>query len=295
MEHTYICHVYSIVWLKQDGNAMTKQLIGLNKLSNEISLAFTQMQKAKKDYVFSVINLGEKLLKAKDTVGFGKWDEFVNTNSEFAFDVRQAQKYMQIAKHKDLAIALFDGQELRPSVNQITKAISAAKASNRGHPSLPDDGGDAVIEQVTESDHPFPGKGGSEEILEGEFTEIPVRAPEQLEPASSIEQVQPESKAVPEQPEEPIDPDVWRDMVYELQSQVDALAAEIERMRIVFEDDDHIAAAMKEINHLTEDNRVLSERINGLLAEKNEVIKSVRYWKRKAEQLKKQIEEMSHE
>jgi hypothetical protein len=274
---------------------MANQLVNTKKLSNEISLAFTHMQKAKKDYVFSVINLGEKLLMAKESVGFGKWDEFVNTNSEFAFDVRQVQKYMQIAKHKDLVIALFNGQDLRLSVNQITKAISAAKAPNAGNLRLQDETEDEVIEQAMESDHHVLGKAGQEEILEGEFTEIPAIAPEPPETASFIEQAQPESKPAPEQPEEPSDLEVLQDMVCELQSQIDGLTAENERMRIVFEDDDHIAAATKEFDRLTENNRVLNERNNGLFAEKNEAIKSAKFWKRKAEQLEKQIEEMSHE
>jgi hypothetical protein len=272
---------------------MNNQLVNRKKLITEISKAVFSMERAKRNYVYSVISLGEKLLEARESVGFGQWESFLNDNSELSFGRIQASKYMHIARHKDLVVALFSDGDMRPSVNQITKAISAAKAPNTGHPRLPDDGGDVVIE--TESDHPFPGKAGQKEILEGEFTEISIVAPEPPEPASSIELAQPESQPAPEQPEEPSVVEALQDMVSELQSQVDALTVKYEQMRIVFEDDDHIAAATKEIDRLNEQNRVLSERINGLVAEKNEAIRSVKYWKRKAEQLAKQIEEMSHE
>jgi hypothetical protein len=274
---------------------MNNQIVNRKKLITEISRAVSVVERAKRNYVYSVISLGEKLLEARESVGFGQWESFLNDNSELSFGRIQASKYMHIARHKNLVVALFSDGDMRPSVNQITKAISAAKIPDSGNQSLSDERDDAVIEQTTESDHPFPGKGGSEEIIEGEFVEIPAIAPEPPETASSIDQVQPESKAVPEHPEELSDMEVLRDMVDELQSQVDALTAENERMRIVFEDDDHIAAATKEINRMNEHNRVLSERINGLLTEKNEAIKSVRYWKRKAEQLEKQIQEMSNE
>ena len=56
----------------------------------------------------SVIALGERLLEAKEKVPFGQWEEWLKANSEFAFDERQAQKFMQIAANKLLVLEYFN-------------------------------------------------------------------------------------------------------------------------------------------------------------------------------------------
>lgn len=78
---------------------------------------------AKKGYVNSVIELGERLLEAKEKVPFGQWEEWVKRNSEFRFDERQARKFMQIASNKLLVLEYFNNEN---SVNNLTKAISDA-------------------------------------------------------------------------------------------------------------------------------------------------------------------------
>lgn len=256
---------------------MNNQLVNTKKLSNEINRAFTQMQKAKNDYVFSVINLGEKLLEAKEYVGFGAWEDYINRNSEFRFDARQARKYMQIAMHKDLVIALFKDGDMRPSVNQITKSIASAtpeqlEAAKTVHE--PND--DSILGLVMEKSMPTPDELA--EAIDGEFIEI---EPEQTLAAEPM----PEAEGSFSD----------GDLIAELQSLNDELTAENERMQIVFDDDNHIAAAMAENKKLSELVRVLNERINGLLSEKNEAIRSAKYWKRKFDQIEKQVKGAANE
>lgn len=62
---------------------------------------------------------------------------------------------------------------------------------------------------------------------------------------------------------------------------------EVAAMRKVVESDDKLAAAMAEINRLNALNRVLQERVNGLMNEKAEAIKAAKRWQRKAEAAEK--------
>ena len=57
----------------------------------------------------------------------------------------------------------------------------------------------------------------------------------------------------------------------------------------VFEADDRLAAAMAEVARLTEQNRVLQTRINGLINEKDAAVKSAKAFKRKLEALEKRV------
>ena len=79
---------------------------------------------AKKGYVQSVIELGERLLEAKEIVGHGGWETFVKSllRGEIS-SPQQAWKYMQIAENKALVLEYFNSET---SVNNLTKAISDA-------------------------------------------------------------------------------------------------------------------------------------------------------------------------
>lgn len=65
----------------------------------------------------------------------------------------------------------------------------------------------------------------------------------------------------------------------EQQDAIKALDADNKFLLKTFEPDERISASIEEIKKLTEVNRVLNERINGLMAEKDEAIKSANYWK----------------
>jgi hypothetical protein len=269
---------------------MNTNLVSTKKLAVKINKAFKDMERAKKDYIFSVINLGEILLETKQSVGFGKWESFVNLNSELRFGPAQASKYMQIASHRALVLCLFGNQDIKPSINQLTKAISAAKAQEPVSAEIeakPVNDDDAAINVAMVDSPPIAGKDGQEDVIEGEFIEAPLETQLEAAPSPTLSppQLEPDPEPLTEQNELE---ELW-DLVHELQSQVDELAKENEQMRVIFEDDNHTAAAIKEINKLQELNRVLTERNNGLMSEKNQAIKSVKFWKRKAEALDKKL------
>lgn len=265
---------------------MNTQILNTKKLSKEINRAFARMERAKTGYVFSVISLGEKLLKARETVGFGGWDRFINDNSELSFGRIQASKYMQIARHKDLVISLFRDGDVRPSVNQLTKAISNATPEQvEAAKALP-----AVEKKEQVQSHgrsfpqPLPASMSYDEPIDAEFSEI---KPEETESGAAPEQESSE-------PSRNDEVENLKDMVHELQSQIDELTADNDQMHIVFDDDNHTTAAIREISKLKESNRILNERITGLMNEKNEAIRSAKYFKNKAERLEKKMKELDN-
>lgn len=58
---------------------------------------------------------------------------------------------------------------------------------------------------------------------------------------------------------------------------------ELASLRRIAESDDKLKAALAEVNRFREENRVLKERVNSLLNEKNAAIRAAKSWQRKAE------------
>jgi len=73
----------------------------------------------------------------------------------------------------------------------------------------------------------------------------------------------------------------------ELLADHERLLADNQMMGRVFESDDRLAAAMAEIARLTEENRVLTTRVQGLMNEKDAAVKAAKAYKRKLDALEK--------
>ena len=65
------------------------------------------------------------------------------------------------------------------------------------------------------------------------------------------------------------------------------MLAENESLSAIFDQDDKLAASIAECKKLREMNRILEERMRGLMNEKNEAIRAAKSWQRKAEQAMK--------
>ncbi|MDX3878147.1 hypothetical protein EUC41_31090 [Achromobacter denitrificans] len=74
----------------------------------------------------------------------------------------------------------------------------------------------------------------------------------------------------------------------EMLADYERLAADNQMMGRVFEADDRLAAAMKEIARLEEENRALRTRVNGLINEKDAAVKAIKACKRRLDALEKQ-------
>lgn len=77
--------------------------------------------------------------------------------------------------------------------------------------------------------------------------------------------------------------DSLREQIAELTANLKETLADNESMARVFEADDKVKAALAEAKRYRELNRILEERIAGLMNEKNAAIRSAKSWQRKAE------------
>ena len=68
-------------------------------------------------------------------------------------------------------------------------------------------------------------------------------------------------------------------IIDEQQAAIKTLEADNKAMLKVFESDDRLFATLEDVKALTEQNRVLTERINELMDEKNAALKAADYWK----------------
>lgn len=88
-------------------------------------------------------------------------------------------------------------------------------------------------------------------------------------------------------PAEYADASSFDDDEVDAQAEIERLAADNEMMGKVFDADDKLGAAMAELKQATEENRVLRERVNGLMNEKNAAVKQAKMWRNKFEKLEK--------
>lgn len=253
------------------------------QLVKGIVSAFNRMESAKKSYVISVIELGEKLIEAKKIVPFGQWESWLKANSEFAFGDRQAQKIMLVATNKLLVLEYFSDEN---SVNQLTKAIADATPEQLARVAQIEAERLAAEEQA-KADRAakaaeLEAKKAEEqiikqvqtkepEIIEGDFTEVkPAEKQEEYQPEETLEQALTEAN----------------DMLI---ADNQELIKEIDSVTKILESNDQVSAAIAEAKKYRELNRVLNERVTGLQNEKNEAIRSVKHWKNRAEKAEREL------
>lgn len=98
----------------------------------------------------------------------------------------------------------------------------------------------------------------------------------------------PQKRATPApSPAEHDNSESHEDAERELLADYERLLADNQMMGRVFESDDRLAAAMVEIARLTEENRVLNSRVQGLMNEKDAAVKAAKAYKRKLDALEK--------
>jgi hypothetical protein len=88
---------------------------------------------------------------------------------------------------------------------------------------------------------------------------------------------------------EPNKVDELNAIIDELQAINTDMQADMASMVKAFESDDKIAEALAEAKKYREMNRILEERVRGLQNQLNETMRSVKYWKRRAEKIEKDV------
>ncbi len=120
-------------------------------------------------------------------------------------------------------------------------------------------------------------KHGQESVMDvsriGKKAEAPIPSPEA--PLSELDTLRAELETAHE-------------ALAELSSNLEETLADNKSMAKVFDANDQLTAALAEAKQYRELNRILNERINGLMNEKNEYIRLSNSWKRKYEKLEKE-------
>lgn len=255
---------------------MSKDLIPNQKLIvSGITKAFNKMENAKKGYVYSVIELGEKLNSAKELVPHGEWENFLNVSSEGTFGRKQAHKFMQIANNKSLVLEFFDDEQ---SINGLTKAISDATPEQIAQVEQikKDQADKAALAEATAAlaeTARILKAAQEDEVIEGVFEEVkaPIVEPEIIE------------RPV----EDPFE--VLQETIEMLSTDNDALQAEVESMAKVFESNEQLTTALAEVKKFQELARVLKESLNGSMNSENAAKRQAKMWKAKYEKLAKEV------
>jgi len=120
------------------------------------------------------------------------------------------------------------------------------------------------------------GKGALDDVIDGEFTEVKHDPVPKQEP-----------KLLHDDEAAYTDEDFARDTLDDLIRENKQLEDDNNRMLAIFEDDDHTAAAIKEIDKLKEVIRVQETRINGLMNENAAAIGKINSLERRCKRLEK--------
>jgi len=254
---------------------MSKELIPNQKqIVSGISKAFNKMENAKKGYVYSVIELGEKLNFAKELVPHGEWNLFLNANSEFVFEGRQAQKFMLIANNKSLVLEFFDDEQ---SINGLTKAISDATPEQIAQvEQLKKEEADRIAlaetnKALAEAKAALDNAKKQDDVIDGEFVEVKKPAP-----------------VIVERPvEDPLD--ILQETIDMLEADNAILQTEMASIVKVLDANDQLTAALAEVKKYQELARVLKESLNGSMNSENAAKRQAKMWKAKYEKLAKEV------
>lgn len=276
---------------------MNKELIPNEKqLAARIEKAESRVDRSLKTFIDDCIFLGEEIIEVRKNIPHGQWEKFLNRNSHFRFATsRQASKFIRIAENKTFAKMFLIGEtsidglnkgiaDATPEQIEQAKAIEAEQEAKRQQAEAEKNRKAAEMEAKKAEQT----KPKEPEIIEGEFKEIkPKQEAAKQEPVKDgFVQVQAD---VLEQME---------DRYLETMSVNDSLTKEIESICKVFESNDQLTEAAKEIKRLTDINTALENRLNGHLNsyqnERRELINTLNHWKRRAEKAEKKLAELSH-
>lgn len=240
---------------------------------SRLSKKYQAMKSAHGAYVQSVIDMGKQLLEEKEIVPHGKWDEVVNLCSEHRFGSEHASRIMRVAKEKTLVLEFFsDDTSIRQLNDHIAHAtpeqIERAKQIEAERIAAEEQ---AKADRAAKAAELEAKKASQENIIEGDFKEV-----KQAEPVKTGF-VQIEAEKLEE----------MEDGLYELASLNKSISKDNESMLKVFDADEQLSAAVKEIKRLNDLNTAMEGQLNAYMNERNALIKEAKYWRSRFEKLEK--------
>jgi hypothetical protein len=250
---------------------MSKELIPNQKqIVLGITKAFNKMETAKKGYVYSVIELGERLNEAKEIVPFGQWETWLNDNSELSFGRIQASKFMKIARNKTMVLEFFNNED---SVDNLTKAITDATPEQIFQvDKIKKEEADRIAlaeanKALAEAKAAIDNAKKQDDVIDGVFEEI--KAPE-IEP----------------EPEEDAEA-LLLNIVNDQEKMLKELISENTSLTKAFESNDPLMQALEDLRRTKEISKGFEDRMHGLQNERVNLMKQIKHWRTKYENLEK--------
>ncbi len=251
---------------------------------NDAQKGFIDSVNQSMEYAFQ---MGDILIQLKEITPHGQFESVLKNETRFAFGERYAQMLMKIAANRSLVLEHSKGEAL--SIREMNKLISDTKKATKSAGNSESDGEATINATAVKSQQSF-GKEGRGDVIEGEYTDVSNNEPDPAPPALPS----------PELESEPLEEsytelDQLRDTVAALAEENARLEADNNRMRAIFEDDNHTAAAIKENDKLASINTGLQSRIDGLLNENSAMQRQLNKLDRRCKMLDKKLKEAGHE
>jgi len=261
----------------QRGNYnMSKELQKTNKQirADVKKYGLSSISKAKGAIDDSIL-CGLSLIELKKNTPHGQWESEFKSAIDGVFGLRHGQKLMQIADQKELIKLSNNGEIL--TINEILQLISEATPEQIAQAEqLKKEEADRVAlaeanKALAESKAAIDNAKKQDDVIDGVFVEVKKPAP--------IVEIEPEFDEIEE----------LRDLLDEQHSANKALQDDNDSLLKIHEGNEPLAIAMEELKKSNAMNRILNERINGLMNEKNEAIRNAKMWKGQFERLEKKL------
>lgn len=231
---------------------------------------------------------GTALIKLKEITPHGKWESEFKSAIDGVFGLRHGQKLMQISAQKDLlliapkdeVLTLNDALEFisnaTPEQLEMVKQIEAERLAAEEQAKADRAAKAAELEARREEEQTIAQVQTKEpEIIEGDFQEVKNTATKAEEVKTGFVQIEAEKMEEIE------------DSLHELASLNKSISKDNDSMVKIFDANDQLGAAVKEIKRLNDLNTSLEGRLNGFMNERNALIKEAKYWRARAEKLEK--------
>lgn len=195
--------------------------------------------------------MGEILSEIKKITPHGKFEKVLKYDLHGVFGIRHAQKLMRLSEGKELILSISDGVNM--TIDRALLLISESRQIKAEPMPVPvvDPAEPVVADEVVTP--PSPGKGCPENVEYTPFVDVPL----------------PEVKQGSDLPQEPTyysDDDLAEDMAPDVfvdeMANLVARNEYLEGLFIIFEDDDHTAAAIKKIGELQAGIKGLESQVN---------------------------------
>lgn len=248
--------------------------------------AQNRFEMAAKNTMQAAFETGEILIELKSATPHGKFEDALKNDTRVVFGIKHAQRFMKIASNKAQIIAHSGGEPL--SIREMERLLTKPKPL----PAPPStDTDDEIIDRLMIEPSPTLGRG-HDTAIDAEFIAVAPQAADTptigmpSDPAAPHEAVEDESDYYDIEPED-WEPEPDEDQSADIPAELEELRRRVEWMASIFDDDNHTAAAIREVETLKTINDGLQNRLDAVVAENGQLQGRLNYWEARAKKLEK--------